>query len=235
MWFFRSISARMRLVSGAFGTAADNLANIPAVGQYLEDPFRDLQSLFNTVSYFFDSAATWAGDVQGRLDSIMSVDSVKINMLFEWPWLADPVGELWFQIWSRIRESNPWLKPPEPEPAKSIWDRLTGVVSWLASPVTSLAGGIWDQITSRDSWLKSPVPSLADGLWDAFTFANPWLGDWKFSITDMIKEGFTGWFWDFLEDWAERMIEVAGRVLLKVWEADIFPDSESRQSGQSKG
>ena len=195
MWMIDGIIGTLEAISRLFMTVHDRCKDIPLLGDTIGDPFASVSHRIDSIILDVGSFNDWVSDISSRLGDLLSWDSIKSSILSSWSWLGDPVWWLWDEIWQKIKDYNAWLIDPVSWLWDEIWERIKGANPWLINPGSWLWSEIWERIKGHNSWLTDPA----------------------YYVSDWVRDRFDDWFWDFVEDQADKVIDIAGKILAKAW------------------
>jgi len=205
MWWSSALYTGARKMTDIFWAIQRDADKVPLIGGWMSGRFYSVAYQFAEWEVDAYELDRWVNEANISLTSILDWGRILVHVTDYFPWLKDPVGSLWSDIWRQVTARNTWL-----------WD-----------PITVLWDGIWGQVTAHNTWLKDPVSSLWKTIWDKVTGDNSWLKDPGISITGFVKDRFGDWFWDVLELGATQLARVGYKVLDKIW--NMTWDDENKE------
>ena len=182
MWFFDWFETQFGNVEDKFDDIADDIDDVPVIGDFLARPFRSMATFFRNLETASGSASDWVDEI---IEDVSDLTSNTLNWIKE---LWDETDLLWERIGAipvlTIDVIRGWVTPWINTAKETVESALAAAVEVIDSAIETLT----TTLTTVTDWIEAAPTWFTEQLLEAKETIEGWIEDSLIVIVEKVME-----------------------------------------------
>ena len=202
MWYFEWFTTQFGYIEKKFDAVADNIKNIPYIGDNLSYPFKVWAVYFRNLETASKAADTWS-------------DTVFTGISDFWSDLKDDIEDEWDILTKTYVEIVNSGK-------SAILGTYTSVELWLAAQEALVKSWILGTYTTIDHWLAAQEALVKGWILGTYTSLDDYFNAYLTALFSLGEDGIEGF-----DDWLEEKLDTVKDDILGIYlSLDLYLDEQ---------